>query len=130
MSRAILVGLLVTTVASSGIASAAALGGISGGLAAGNGAIEPCDTTGFSVTYTTAGGNVTAITVGGIADPGCEGGRLSLAVRNASGAAIAHGGPQTVPTDGDTADTAITVPVTPQPGAAEVEGIAIQIAGP
>jgi hypothetical protein len=122
---ALLVGAAVVS------ASAATLGGLdSGGLGAGSAPVVACDSNGMTVDYATSGGSVTAITVGGIADPGCEGGQLSLAVQDGGGTAVAQGGPQTVPTDGDVADNSMTVSVSPQPGADQVEGIAIQIAGP
>ncbi len=130
LKRVIVVSLAVTTLASSAFASAASLGGISGTVGAGNAAIPSCDTTGVTVTYTTSGGNVTAVTVGGLADPGCEGGDLSLTLTNASGDSIASGGPQTIPTDGDTAENSVTVSVAPTPAAENVAGYHVSIVGP
>jgi hypothetical protein len=130
LKRVIVVSLAVTTLASSAFASAASLGGISGGVGAGNAAIPACDTTGVTVTYTTSGGNVTTVTVGGLADPGCEGGSLSLTLTNTAGDSIASGGPQTIPTDGDTADNSVNVSVSPNPAAENVAGYHVSIAGP
>ena len=130
LKRVIVVSLLVTTLASSAFASAASLGGMSGSLAAGNAAIPACDTTGVTVGYTTSAGNVTAVTVSGLADPGCEGGSLSVTLTNAAGDSIASGGPETVPTDGDTADNSLTVSVTPNPAAENVASYHVAIAGP
>ena len=62
---------------------AAGLGGLGAGrLGAGGATVPACDTNGFTVTYTTSGGNVTNAIVGGIADPGCEGGSLSVTLTN------------------------------------------------
>lgn len=130
MRRLTLVILALTTVASACFASAAALGGISGGVAAGNAAITACDTNGFTVGYTTSGGNVTAVTLGGIADPACEGAELSLALTDIGGNRIGSGGPTTIPTDGDTADNSITLAVAPSPAADQVSGYHVSIVGP
>ena len=128
--RVIVVSLVVTTLVSTAFASAASLGGMSGSVAAGDATIPACDTTGISVGYTTSAGNVSAVTVNGLADPGCEGGSLSVTLTNASGDSIASGGPQTVPTDGDTADNSLTVSVGPNPAAENVAGYHVSIAGP
>jgi hypothetical protein len=131
LKRVIVVILAVTTLASSAYASAASLGGIAGGgVGAGEAAIPACDTTGITVSYTTSGGNVTAVTVGGLADPGCEGGALSVTLTNAAGDSIATGGSQTIPTDGDNADNALTVSVSPNPAAENVAGYHVSIVGP
>lgn len=129
LKRVIVVSLAVATLASSAFASAASLGGMSGSVSAGAAAIPACDTTGVTVTYTTSGGNVSAVTVGGVADPGCEGGSLSVTLTNAAGDSIATGGPQTIPTDGDTADNALTVSVSPSPAAENVAGYRVSIVG-
>jgi hypothetical protein len=131
LKRVIIVSLAVTILASSAFASAASLGGMSSGsLSAGDAAIPACDTTGVTGTYTTSGGNVTAVTVGGLADPGCEGGVLSVTLTNAAGDSIASGGPQTIPTDGDTADNSLTVSMSPNPAAENVAGYHVSIVGP
>jgi hypothetical protein len=131
LKRVIVVSVAVTTLASSAFASAASLGGITGGsVGAGEAAIPACDTTGVSVSYTTTGGTVTTVTVGGLADPGCEGGALSLTLTNTAGDSIASGGPQTIPTDGDTADNSVNVSVSPNPAAENVAGYHVSIAGP
>lgn len=109
---------------------AASLGGLGGGtLGAGGAVVSACDPNGFTVGYTTASGNVTAVNLSGIADPGCEGGRLSLTLANASGTSLGAGGPQTVPTDGDTADNAMTVAVSPTTASA-VTSVHVVITGP
>lgn len=117
--------------AGTGVAAAATFGPFgSGALSAGEGAIAACDTDGFTVAYTTSAGNVTAVTVGGIADPGCEGGALSLTVTDTAGAGLASGGPQTIPVDGDALDNAVAVSVSPQPLAESPVAVEIAIAGP
>jgi hypothetical protein len=131
MRRLILVTVAAVTVLSASLASAAALGGVgSDRVAAGDAAIPGCDGNGFTVTYTTVGGNVTAATVADIADPGCEGGDLSVTVTNAAGESIASGGPSSIPTDGDTSPDALTVSVSPQPAAEQVAGVNVAVVGP
>ena len=77
---------------------AATLGGLTAKrLGAGKAVVTACDTNGFSVTYTTSAGSVTAVNLGSIADPGCEGGQLSLSLADASGAVIVSRGPQRFP---------------------------------
>ena len=130
MRRLILAVLVIASAASAYFGSASALGGVSGGVSAGSAAITACDTTGFSVTYTTAGGNVTAVTVRDIADPACEEAALSVTLTNAAGSSVASGGPVVIPTDGDTADNAVAVPVSPNPAAEQVTGYHVSIVGP
>lgn len=124
-------GTAAVAIASVSLASAAALGGIgSNRAAAGDGAIAACDANGFSVTYTTVGGDVTAAMVADIADPGCEGGDLSVTVTNGAGDSIASGGPSSIPADGDTSPNSSTVSVSPQPAAEQVAGVHVVVVGP
>jgi hypothetical protein len=110
-------------------ASAATLGGLAdGGIGAGSATVAGCDANGFSVSYATSGGNVSSATVSGIADPGCEGGALSLTVAN--GATSVGSGSATVPTDAGTVDNSVTVPLSPQPPAAQVNQVHVAVAGP
>ena len=112
-------------------AFAASLGGLSAGqLGAGDAVVSACDSDGFSVSYTTSSGNVTAVNVSGIADPGCEGGDLSVTLADASGAAVGSGGPQTVAADGDTTDNSMTVTLSPTPAASVVTAVHVVVAGP
>jgi hypothetical protein len=127
--------VLAGSVAAAGVAAYAAAGAgltpfTSASVSAGNEAIVACDSDGFSVTYTTSGGNVTSATVGGISDPDCEGGALSLTLTDAGGAAIASGGPQTIPTDGDTSPNSVAVALAPTPAAELVAGFRIVVTGP
>jgi putative aminopeptidase FrvX len=109
---------------------AATLGGLSAGKLGGGGAVvSSCDTNGFTVSYATSGGNVTSATIDGIADPACEGGQLQVTVANGT-TSIGVGGPTVVPTDAGTADNSVTVPVSPQPAAAQVNRVHVAIAGP
>ena len=110
---------------------AASLGGLtSPSLGADGAVVVACDTDGFSVSYTTSGSNVTAVVVGGIADPGCEGGLLSLALADASGTSIGAGGPQTIPTDAGTVDNSVTVSLSPTPAASAVATVHVVVTGP
>jgi hypothetical protein len=109
---------------------AATLGGLSAGkLGAGGQAVSSCDTNGFTVSYATSGGNVTSATIGGIADPTCEGGQLSVTLTNGT-TSIGAGGPATVPTDAGTVDNQVTVALSPQPAAAQVNRVHVSITGP
>ena len=130
MTRLVLVTLAVVTIASAWHAAASTLGGVPGGVGAGGGVVAPCDTTGVTVTYTTSGGNVTAGTVAGLADPACEAGELSLTLTDAGGQMIAEAEPTPIPGDADTTDNQLTVQVTPSPAAEQVAGYDVSIAGP
>ena len=88
-----------------------------------------CDTS-FSVAYTTSAGAVTNVTVGDISDPACEGGSLSLTLTGSTGASIASGGPQVIPSDADADPDSLAVAVSPQPVADQVAGVRIAITGP
>ena len=126
-----LVTCTATAAVSVGIESAATLGGVnSGRIAAGDTPIESCDADGFTVSYSTAGGNVVQATAADIADPACEGGSLSITVTNASGDSIASGGPASIPTDGDSSPNSLTVAVSPQPAAEQVAGVRVAVVGP
>lgn len=130
MTRTILLALALTTAATASWAAAAGLGGVtSGGLAAGSTTVTACDADGVGVTYTTTGGNVRSATVSGIADPGCEGAQLSVTLTSA-GASIGSAGPQVVPTDAGTVDNAVTLSVSPQPAAEQVDGFRVSMIGP
>ncbi|MGH3006810.1 MAG: hypothetical protein ACRDOS_13125 [Gaiellaceae bacterium] len=131
MRRLVLGTTAAVAVVTAGLASAAALGGISSDhVSAGNAAIAACDGNGFSVSYTTVGGNVTAATVADIADPDCEGGNVSITITDSAGDGIASGGPSSIPTDGDTSPNSLTVSVSPQPAAEQVAGVHVAVVGP
>ena len=130
LKRLIVVTLTVTTLSSAVFASAAELGGISGGVVAGDSAIPACDSDGVTLAYQTSGGNVTAVTVSGLADPGCEGGELSVALSSQSGDGVASAGPHVIAADAGTADNTATVAVAPNPAAETVSGYHVAIVGP
>ena len=131
MRRLVLVTILAVTVVSATLASAAALGGVTTDrVGAGDAAIAACDANGFTVSYMTVGGNVTAATVADIADPGCEGSDLSVTVTNSAGDSIASGGPSSIATDGDTSPNSLAVSVSPQPAAEQVAGVHVAVVGP
>lgn len=112
-------------------ASAATLGGLApGALGAGSAVVAACDSDGFSADYTTSSGSVTSVTISQIADPGCEGGQLSLTLADSSGTSVGAGGPQTVPADGDTTANSMTVALSPAPAASSVAAIHVVVTGP
>ena len=105
------------------LAAAAALQGVSPSpVASGSGSVAQCDTDGFTVTYTTSGGNVTSVAIGGIA-AACNGGSLQVTLVNGSRESLASGGPVTV------SGPSQTLTVSPQPRAANVAGTDISVAG-
>lgn len=107
-------------------AAATMLGGDGGRLlAVGQTSIAECDDA-QTVRYATVGGQVTAVTIGGIADPACAGGRLSVTL-TAGGASVAGGGPVLVPSDADEDDDAVTVAVTAGATAAQVDRVDVLI---
>jgi hypothetical protein len=121
----------VALLLSAGVAAAATLGGVGGpALSAGNGPIAACDPDTLTTLYTTTAGNVTAVTVGGLADPGCEGASLSLSVVDSTGASIASAGPATIPADAGTIDNTLLLSVSPNPLAEVPTAVEIVIAGP
>ena len=100
-------------------AAATFLGGGGGAVVSGGAAVAECDDA-QTVEYRTESGLVTSVVIGGIADPACSGGRLSVTL-TAAGTGVASGGPVTVPVDGDSVDDAVTVAVTPGAPAAQVD---------
>jgi hypothetical protein len=129
--RRLLAALAAATAAFSVVASASSLGGVSvSGLAAGAAPVMSCDADGLTSTYTTSGGKVTQVIVGGIADPGCEGAMVSLTLVATGSSSVGSGGPVTVPTDADSVDNSVAVPMNIQPDAVAVTGIHIVMVGP
>jgi hypothetical protein len=129
--RLVALAILAVLSAASLVAFAASLGGLSADdLGGGSDTVESCDSDGFTPSYTTSAGNVTAVTVGGIADPGCEGGMLSVTLTDSAGTGIGSGGPQTVSTDGDVLDNSTAVSLSPQPAASQVTHIHVAVTGP
>lgn len=120
--RTLISTLLALLLTSPVVAVAASLGTVTGDLGAGQSSITACDT-GFGVTYTTVSGNVTAVTVTGIAAE-CAGGALALTLTNGAGTAVGSGGPVTV--SGGNA----TVSISATPDADVVAGVRISIEGP
>lgn len=128
MKRSALIVVIALAAGWSTVAFAAGLPLIPGSLGSGSAAVLPCDTDGFTISYTTSQGNVTSATVGGIKEPECAGGALVLTLVDSSGAAIASGGPVTVPSAADPGSVAVSL--SPQPGAGSVAGFRVTIAGP
>jgi hypothetical protein len=106
------------------LAAASAIQGVNAGKA-GNGTatVSACDTDGFTISYTTVGGNVTSVAVGGIAAQ-CNGGTLKLTVVDGSRTSVASGGPATV------SGSSATVSVSPNPAGSVPAGVDVSISGP
>ena len=116
--------LTVAVALPSSLAAAAAIQGASSGpLGSGSTPITACDTDGLTVSYTTSGGNVTTVSVGGIA-VACSGGSLRVTVVDSSRTSVASGGPVTV------SGTSESVSVSPNPAGAIPAGVDVSIVGP
>jgi hypothetical protein len=126
--RNAVVVLVAVTVASPVVGAAATMGLGPNPLGAGRTAIPRCDTDGFTITYTTVAGNVTAASVGGIADPGCEGGELQITLTGRG--ATTTSSSVTVPTDGDTTDNSLAVTFASPTDGELVNQLHVAIAGP
>lgn len=124
VKRLLILCVAVAMGVSCSLAAASALQGVSSGRA-GNGsiAVTACDTDGFTVTYTTSGGNVSSVAVGGIATA-CNGGSLRVTVVDGSRTSVASGGPVTV------SGSSETVSVSPNPAGSTPAGVDVSIAGP
>lgn len=122
MRRGLIVLLGVALLAGPAGAFAASLGIVPGALGAGQVAVTSCDSD-FSADYTTVSGNVTAVSVTGIAAP-CAGGALSLTLTNGAGTSVGSGGP--VGVSGGSANVSISA----TPDAEVVAGIRVSIEGP
>lgn len=119
--------MLVVTALS---ASAAGLGGLtSAALGAGSAEVQPCDGDGFTYDLTVSTGLITAVVVGDIADPGCEGGTLQLALVDAAGVQLGSG-TAAITADADTDVDLVTVSLSVQPLLSDVDGIHAAIVGP
>ena len=124
ITRLALAGTVAIVVASATFAAAASLGGlITHELGAGSASVTSCDGDGVTASYTVASGNVTQVTISGIA-AACSGGQLRLTLANSSGTSIGTGGPVTV------SATSHAVSVSPTPAAASVAGLHVVIVGP
>lgn len=132
MRRAgLLVAVATATATFSVVASASSLGGVAvPGLAAGVAPVVSCDPDGVTSAYTTSAGKVSQVVLGGIADPGCEGASLSLTLTTAGSTRVGSGGPVTVPTDADSDDNSVAVPMDLRADAGAVTGIHIVMVGP
>lgn len=131
MRRLVMLALASAVLASCVVAAASTLGGLSAaGLGAGGAPVNACDSNGVTTTYTTTAGKVTSVTVGGLADPGCEGGALVLTLTGSGNTALGAGGPATIGLDSGTTDNTVAVTIGAEPDAAEVTGVHILIEGP
>jgi len=111
------------------VAFAASLGPLASSAVGTSGnSVNPCDTDGFTISYTTSGGNVTQVTIGGIKEPNCTAGQLSVTLTDGSGASIGSGGPVAVPSMADPGS--VSVPITGAPFAGNVAGFRAVIVGP
>lgn len=122
MRRALILLLGAAILAGPAGALAASLGDITGTLGVGQARVTACDTA-FGADYTTVSGNVTGVTVTGIASE-CVGGALSVTLTNGAGTAVGSGGPVTV--SGGSAPVLVSA----TPDADVVAGIRISIEGP
>ena len=127
---AVLAASAAVGAALAGAAFAAPLGLVSGLVGSGSTAIPRCDQDGFTYSLATSGGDVVSVTVGDIADPGCEGGELHVTLTDTAGNAIASGGPAVVPADGDATPNEVTLPTSSQPAAGDIARAHASVVGP
>jgi hypothetical protein len=128
-AAAVVLTLVVSMAAVPGFA-ASLRGLVSKKLGAGSAVVSACDTNGFAPSYTTVSGSVTAVTVSGIADPGCEGGTLAVTLANAGGTSIGASTPQVIAVDAGVVDNVATVSLSPTPAASLVAAIHVSVTGP
>jgi hypothetical protein len=130
MRRVIILLAAAAVLGTAAVAYAAGLGPLGAGSVGVNGAaVAPCDTDGFTISYQTSSGNVTQATIGGIKEPDCAGGQLSLTLTNGSGASIGSGGPVAVPSMADPGQVTVTMSG-PLAYAGDVAGFQAVIVGP
>jgi hypothetical protein len=119
---------LATTATCTAFAASIGLGTTK--LGAGTAAIARCDANGFTVTPALSGSNVTAVVLGDIADPGCEGATVRVTLTNSSGTSISSAGPVTIVSDGDTSPNTQSVAVGLAVAESTVVGTRISVVGP
>ena len=120
---AFLSGLAVIGLTASVTASAATMPLNTARLGNGSAAVSRCDPDGFTASaFTTSGGKVTSITVGGI-DAACAGGQLTVNLTQGDTSLVA-GGPVTV------SGTSQLVTLTAGPDAWNVNGLYAIVVGP
>jgi hypothetical protein len=129
MRVAIVTTAAAAVAATAFVAFAAQLGLAPANAGAGATPISRCDTDGFTVSYGLTGPNVSSVTVGGIADPACEGASVTVTLTSTGGSSIGSG-TGTVPTDGDALDNTVVVATSPTPAEVTVTGIQIVLVGP
>lgn len=120
---AIVAALGATGLVMSVHASAATMPASTTRVGAGSAAVLRCDSDGFTASsFTTSGGKVTSVMVGGIA-AACQGGLLSVTLTQGS-TSVASGGPVAV------TGTSQAVSVTGAPDAWNVDGMKSVVIGP
>ena len=123
MKRSFLATLVMIGLVTSVTASAASIPVGSVRLGNGSATVARCDTDGFTLdAFTTSGGKVTSITVGGIA-PGCQNGALSINLTQGDTSLVA-GGPVNI------TGTSHVVNLTGGPDAWNVDGLRAIVIGP
>ena len=122
MTRTVLTMIGLAAAFALATAAAAGLDVAGGGIGAGTATVATCDPDGFSVSFTTLGGDVTAVSVGGIA-AACVGGELSVTLTS-SGTSVGGGGPASV--SGSAVD--VSIPATPDADA--IDGYHVALVGP
>lgn len=119
----VLVALGLACVATGVTASAATMPVVTVGVGNGSAAIAKCDPDGFTASsFTTNGGKVTSVTLGGI-DPACAGGRVTVNLTQGT-TSVATGGPVTV------TGTSLVVALSGSPDAWIVDGLRAVVIGP
>jgi hypothetical protein len=130
--RTALILVAVAALTTGAVAYAAGLGPIApAGVGSDSAGVAPCDPDGFTVSsWVTSQGNVTQATIGGIKEPDCAGGALSVTLTDSSGAGIGTATTVTVPSAADPGSVTVGFPSGQQPYAGNVAGFRVAIVGP
>jgi hypothetical protein len=123
LKRLLIFAMMIASLATTVVGSAASFDVGASDLAAGDAVIAKCDPDGFDHSFTTSNGKVTNVTVTGI-DSACVGGQLSVTIANSTGSSIGGGGPVAA------GSPSTSVALSPQPNAAAVSVIHIVVVGP
>ena len=129
MKRLVITVLALGALCTASVALARGLGPLTPTtIGVGGASIDACDTDGFTIAYTTSSGAVTMVTIGGVKEPDCAGGQLSVTLTDGSGDAIGSGGPVPVPSMADPGS--VVVPIAGAPYAGDVAGYRAVVVGP
>ena len=130
MRKGLVLALVALATTTTCTAFAATVGLGTAKLGAGTAAIARCDANGFTVTNARTGANVTAVLLGDIADPGCEGASIRVTLTNSAGTSVSSAGPVSIVSDGDTSPNTQAVSLGVAVAETTVVGTSISVVAP